>query len=272
MTLGLVDALSNPYPCACDCFRTLELRQRIRGIEALVRIDDILRGWGYVPIYDLAADGLYREAQRKADLDYRGIPLRDDACTYRRLIGFGIHELIHALEGDVTQANYGIPWGAPYAVPEAVPECDEAAFLTRYNVGEARAFVGVGVVGQALFGIDWSTYTARDVGTYGFAGGNARVDPPHGFRAVLHVDYVHHRERYLGLARSLEQAAQSYFTDEKLREYGERIVAPERRGKMLRKTKYPPCEQLACVRPRLPGRNDTCICGSGKKFKVCCGA
>jgi hypothetical protein len=197
--------------------------------------------------------------------------MRDDACTYRRLIGFGIHELIHALEGDVEKANYGIPWGAPCAVPADVPEGDETAFLTRLNVGEARAFVGVGVVGQALFGIDWSTYTARAVGTYGFAGGNAHVDPPPGFRAVLHVDYGHHRERYLGLARALEEAERGYFSDEKLREYQARIVAPEARGKKLRKTKYPPAEQLARVIPQLPGRNDACICGSGKKFKQCCG-
>jgi hypothetical protein len=269
--LGVIEALSHPYPCACDCFHTLSLAQRIRGIEALYRLDDILRGWDYVPIYDLAADGLYRQAQRNADPDYRGIALRDDPCSYRRLVGFGIHELIHALEGDVARANYGIPWGAPYAVPADVPERDETAFLTRFNVGEARAFVGVGRVGQALFGIDWSTYTARDVGTYGFAGGNARVDPPPGFRAVLHVDPVHHRERYHRLARALEDGERGYFSDEKLREYQERIGAPERRGKKLRKTKYPPAEQLARVVPKLPGRNDACICGSGKKFKLCCG-
>jgi hypothetical protein len=263
--------LSQPYPCACDCFHTLALEQRVRGIEALYRIDDILRGWDYVPIYDLAADGLYRQAQREAEPDYRGIPLRDDACIYRRLTGFALHELIHALEGDVSRANYGIPWGAPYAVPESVPERDEAAFLAPFNRGEARAFVGVGPVGQALFGIDWSTYTARDVGTYGFCGGNARVDPPRGFRAVLHVDVVHHRERYRRLARALEDRERDYFSDEKLREFAARVAEPEARGHKLRKTTYPPAEQLARVTPRLPGRNDACICGSGKKYKLCCG-
>jgi hypothetical protein len=269
--LTLVEALSRPYPCACDCFHTLSLEQRIRGIEALYRIDDVLRGWDYVPIYDLAADGLYRQAQRKADPDYRGIPMRDDACSYRRLIGFGIHELIHALEGDVSKANYGIPWGAPYSVPAEVPERDEAAFLHRFNVGEARAFVGVAAVGSAIFGVDWSTYTARDVGTYGFAGGNARVDPPQGFRAVLHVDYVHHPERYTRLARALEDGERGYFTDEKLGEYGARIAGAEARGKKLRAAKYPAAEGLARIAPKMPGRNDACICGSGKKFKHCCG-
>jgi hypothetical protein len=269
--LSLVDALARPYPCGCDCFTTLTLDERTRGIEALYRIDDILRGWDYAPIYDLAADVLYRKAQRDADPEYRGIPMRDDACTYRRLVGFGVHELIHALEGDVTKANYGIPWGAPYAVPEAIAQADEAAFLARFNVGEARAFVGVGAVGKALFGVDWSTYTARGVGTYGFAGGNARVDPPRGFRAVLHVDRVHHAERYNRLARALEEGERGYFSDGKLDEYRARIAEPEARGKKLRRVKFPPAEQLARVVPRMPGRNDTCICGSGKKYKVCCG-
>ena len=56
----VVDALSRPYPCGCDCFHTLTLAERIQGVEALYRIDDALRGWGYRPIYELAADLLYR--------------------------------------------------------------------------------------------------------------------------------------------------------------------------------------------------------------------
>jgi hypothetical protein len=267
----LVEVLSRPYPCACDCFHTLELEQRVRGIEALYRFDDVLRGWDYIPVYQLAADGLYRRAQKEADPDYRGIPVRDDACVYRRLVGFAVHELIHALEGDVTRANFGIPWGAPYSVPAELPEREEAAFLHRYNVGEARAFVGVGPVAQALFGIDWGVYTARDVGTYGFVGGNARVEAPRGFRPVMHVDRQHHRERYYRLARALEEGERGYFSDEKLREYRARVAEAEARGRGLRRGRFPEAEALARVAPRMPGRNDECVCGSGKKFKICCG-
>ena len=186
--LTVVDALSSPYPCGCDCFHTLTLEERIQGITALYRFDDALRGWGYQPIYELAADVLYRKAQAAADPGYRGITMRDDACVYRRLVGYAVHELIHALEGDPSKANYGIPWGAPYNVPVDLPEGEEAAFIHPHNVGEARAFVGLRPVAVALFGIDWGVYTARDVGTYGFPGGNAIVPAPRGFRQVPHWD------------------------------------------------------------------------------------
>jgi SEC-C motif len=270
MAQTVVDALRRPYPCGCDCFRTLTLAERVQGVEALYRFDDALRGWGYQPIYELAADRLYRQAQREADPSYRGIAMRDDACVYRRLVGFAVHELIHALEGDVTKANYGIPWGAPYSVPVDVPDGDEAAFLHPINVGEARAFVGVGPVARALFGVDWSVYTARDVGTYGFPGGNAIVEAPRGFRPVPHWDHIHHPREYDARARALEDAERGYFTDEKLCDYAARFADAEARGRKLRKAKYPPAAELARTPPRWPGRNDPCLCGSGEKFKKCC--
>jgi hypothetical protein len=268
----VVDALSSPYPCGCDCFRTLSLEERSAGIEAVYRFDDILRGWGYEPIYELSADVMYRKAQAEADPVYRGINLRDDACIYRRLVGFVVHELIHALEGDVTKPNYGIPWGAPYNVPVELPEGEEAAFIHPYNVGEARAYVGMRPVAIALFGIDWGVYTARDVGTYGFPGGNAVVPAPRGFRQVPHWDRKHHPREYYQRARALEGAERGYFTDEKLREYGERAAAAEAAGKKQRKGTRPAADKLARIAPRLPGRNDLCLCGSGEKFKKCCAA
>jgi hypothetical protein len=270
--LTVVDALSSPYPCGCDCFHTLTVDERIQGVHALFRFDDALRGWGYQPVYELAADVLYRKAQAEADPSYRGISMRDDACVYRRLVGFAVHELIHALEGDPTQANYGIPWGAPYNVPIELPEGEEAAFLHRYNVGEARAFVGLGPVAAALFGVDWGVYTARAVGTYGFAGGNAIVPAPRGFRQVPHFDPKHHAREYLARARALEESERGYFTDEKLRDYATRFAAAEALGRARRKGAYPPADKLARIPPRLPGRNDACICGSGEKFKKCCAA
>jgi hypothetical protein len=266
----VVDALSSPYPCGCDCFHTLGVDERIQGIRALFRFDDALRGWGYQPTYELAADVLYRKAQAEADPKYRGISMRDDACVYRRLVGFAVHELIHALEGDPAQANYGIPWGAPYSVPVDLPEGEEAAFLHRYNVGEARAFVGLRSVAEALFGVDWGVYTARDVGTYGFAGGNAIVPAPRGFRQVAHFDRQHHPREYYARARALEEGERGYFSDEKLRDYATRFAAAEAAGRARRKSEFPSADKLARIAPRLPGRNDACICGSGEKFKKCC--
>ncbi|HEY2746874.1 MAG TPA: SEC-C metal-binding domain-containing protein [Polyangia bacterium] len=270
--LTVVDALSAPYPCGCDCFHTLTVEERAAGIEAIFRFDDALHGWGYTPIYELAADKLYRKAQAEADPNYRCITMRDDACTSRRMVGYVAHELIHALEGDTSKANYGIPWGAPYNVPIDLPEGEEAAFLHPHNVGEARAFVGLRPVAIALFGIDWGVYTARDVGTYGFPGGNAIVPAPRGFRQVLHWDRVHHRREYYARARALEEAERGYFTDEKLREYKERFAAAEAAGRKRRKTPRQSADKLARLTPRLPGRNDICICGSGEKFKKCCAA
>ena len=269
---SLVEALASPHPCRCDCFATLTLDERVRAVEALYRIDDVLRGWGYRAVYDLAADGLYRQAQQENDPSFRQIPLRDDACVYRRLVGFGVHELIHGLEGDVSQANYGIFWGAPYSVPAELPEGEEEAFLRPFNVGEARAYVGVNRVADALFGIDFAVYTARDVGTYGFPGGNAIVPAPRGCRQVPHWDRVHHPRQYYARARALEEAERAYFTEDKLREYGERVAAAEARGRAARPSKFPPAQELARVAPRMPGRNDPCVCGSGEKYKKCCGA
>src|SRR5262249_3663025 len=154
--------------------------------RAMMRFDDAIRGFGYEPIYDAAADTLYRAAQQIADPSYRYVAVRDGPCIHRRLVGFAVHEIIHALEGDGTRANYGIPWGAPYGVPTDVPLGEEASFLAPHNRAEARAFVGVAPLAEALFGIPWPVYTARDVGTYGFPGGNAIVAVPPGFRSVPH--------------------------------------------------------------------------------------
>lgn len=269
---SVVDALGRPYPCGCDCFHTLTVEERIQGVEALYRFDDALAGWGYRPIYELAADVLYRKAQKENDPAYRGIAMRDDACVYRRLVGFAVHELIHALEGDTTRANYGIPWGAPYNVPAELPAGEEEAYLHPHNVGEARAFVGVGPVAQALFGIDWGVYTARAVGTYGFAGGNALVPSPRGCRPVPHWDPVHHAREYYARARALEEAERGYFTDERLRDYAARFAAAEAAGRAARRAKRPAPAELARIVPKLPGRNDPCLCGSGEKYKKCCGA
>jgi SEC-C motif len=266
----LLDALRDPLRCACECHQTLSLGERTQGIAALFRFDDAMRGWSYQPLYEIGAERLWREAQQTAGADYRGVAVRDGVCIYRRLVGFAVHELLHALQGDPAQANYGVPFGLPYAVPAATPVGGEREVLQRFNEMEARAYVGVGLVAQAWFGIDWAVYTARDVGTYGFIPGNAVVPAPPGFRSLSHVDRSINPDRYYLLARKLEDAARAWFTDARLDELRIRFEDAETRGRSLRRTPWPDPASLAKLPARKPGRNDACPCGSGQKWKACC--
>jgi hypothetical protein len=267
---GLLDVLERPYPCACACHEMLSAEERAQGVSALFRLDDAFRGWDYDPIYELGADRLFRAQKERNDAGFRGIAMRDDTCNSRRLVGFAIHEMIHLLDGDPTKSNYGMPWGLPYGVPPEVG--DDAAYLDRFNRSEARAWVGVATLARHFFSIAWQLLTARDVGTYGFPGGNALVDVPPGYRAVPHWDPIHHKARYYALARKLEEEERAFFTDEKLAEWRSRFEEAERRGAAKRKQPWPAPEKIAAIAPRLPDRNDPCLCGSGKKYKKCCGA
>jgi len=270
--LTVVDAVSHQRPCACDCHRTLPAAERVRGIEALYVCDDALRGWGYTPIYDLHGDALWREAQKKNDPTYRMVAVRFGECVYRRLLGSLLHELLHASLGDVTKANYGIPFGLPYGVPADVPPSEEEAYLAAFNFAEARAWVGVWIMGRALFGIDWELRTARDIGTYGFVGGNAFVSVPAGFRPVAHVDRQHHPERYYRKGRALEEEARAWFTPENVATVEKGIRAAAARGLSARGRKYPDPSAVGRAAPRKIGRREPCVCGSALPFEVCCGA
>jgi hypothetical protein len=268
MALSLLDALSAPPPCECACHATLSPEQRTQGVAALYRLDDALRGWKYVPIYEMGADRLFREAQDRDERGYRGIAVRDHACVYRRLIGFMVHEAIHALVGDPSQPIHGIPFGLPYGVPLTVSPVEEAAFLAPFNQQEARAFVGVAPLAFALFGIDWAVYTARDVGTYAFTGGRSLVDDvPPGYRVYPHVDRQNEPARYYALARRLEDEARAWVAGA-LDDLCARFEAAEAAG---RGRTRPDPALLAARPPRMPGRNDPCPCGSGAKYKRCCG-
>ena len=268
---NVVDALSSPYPCQCECHETLSLEQRTRSIEALYRFDDTMRGWGYTCLWDLAAPALWRAAQKQNDDTYRYVAVRDEACVYRRLLGFAMHELIHALTGDVTKANYGIPFGMPYGVPVSLPPIEEAACVRPFNESEARAWVGIAPLAERLYGVDWPLRTARDVGTYGFYGGNALVEVPPGFRPVPHYDRKEHPTRYYALARRIEDEARAWFTKERIEELVVRVQAAEELGRKRRPVKFPPAKALALLRPKKLGRNDLCPCGTGEKWKRCCG-
>jgi hypothetical protein len=271
--LNVVDAVTTHRVCPCDCFASLSLADRIAGIRAVYTLDDALRGWGYTPLYDVHGDRLWREAQQRNHSAYRGVAVRFGECIYRRLVGSLLHECIHAFCGDVSKANYGVLFGLPYGVPLDVTEKEEEAFLDTFNFGEARAWVGVWIVGRRMFGLDWDLRTARDVGTYAFVGGNALVPPVAGFRPVAHIDRQHHPERYYARGRKLEERARAWFdsgdnVDAVIRCIAEAAAV----GTKKRPRKYPEPEAVAAAPPKKIGRNEPCVCGSAKKFKDCCAA
>jgi SEC-C motif len=271
--LNVVDAVTTARVCPCDCFATLPLAERVTGIRAVYTLDDALRGWGYTPIYEVHGDRLWKEAQKRNDASYRSVAVRFGECIYRRLLGSLVHECIHAVCGDTTKANYGVLFGLPYAVPVDVPEKDEEVFLETFNFGEARAWLGVWIVGRRLFGLDWDLRTARDIGTYCFVGGNALVPAIPGYRAVAHIDRQHHPDRYYAKGRKLEERARAWF-DEPANLDGmlDRIRTAAEIGEKKRPRKYPDPESVARTQPKKAGRNEPCICGSAAKFKDCCAA
>jgi len=268
--LTLVQALAKQRACACDCHRKLSPEERTRGVEALYFCDDVLRGWHYEPNYELHGDLLWREAQKRADPSYREVAVRFGECMYKRLVGSMLHEILHALHGDPTKANYGVPFGLPYGVPEDVPPSAEESFLAPFNAGEARAFVGVWILGKELFGIDWSLRTARDVGTYGFVGGNALVPVRPGFRAVAHLDRRHHEQRYYARARAIEAEAKAELErPEVLAGLVARVRASAEEGR-ARGPKRPPARDFGRMAPKKTLSNEPCTCGSARPYKDCC--
>ena len=182
-----------------------------------------------------------------------------------------LHECIHAAVGDVTKANYGVPFGLPYGVPESIPPSEEEAYLAPFNFGEARAFVGVWILGRAMFRIDWDLRTARDVGTYGFVGGNALVSvhsrlPPGG----AHRSQSPHGALLRARAKARSRGARLVHRRE--RERGHRAVGEAAaKGRASRPKKWPEPEDIARLVPKKVGRNEQCPCGSNKKVKQCCG-
>jgi hypothetical protein len=197
--------------------------------------------------------------------------VRFGECIYRRLLGSMVHECLHAIGGDVSKPNYGYLFGLPYGVPEDVPASEEEAFLEPFNVGEARAWVGVWIVARRMFGVDWDLRTARDIGTYGFPGGNALVPVPAGFRAVAHIDRQHHAERYYARGRALEAGARAWFEEPgNLDMVVRRIDEAAAVGNKKRPRKYPDPATVARTAPKKIGRNEACVCGSAQKFKDCC--
>ena len=182
-----------------------------------------------------------------------------------------IHECLHAFCGDVSKPNYGILFGLPYGVPQSIPEAEEEIFLEPFNFGEARAWVGVWIVGRKMFGVDWDLRTAREIGTYCFPGGNALVPVPPGFRQVAHVDRQHHPERYYAKGRALEGRAREWFeAPGNLEHVVARIDEAAAIGEKKRPRRYPDPELVAKTPPKKIGRNDACVCGSAQKFKDCC--
>jgi SEC-C motif len=272
MPATVIDAVLSPFPCECRCHENLSYQERVLGIEALYRFDDAMRGLDYEVLWDLAAPTLWRVQQQLGAQQPRWVAVRDTGCIHSRLVGFCVHEFIHAYCGDTSKPNYGIPTGLPYGVPESLPLGQEAEYLRPFNEWEARAWVGLSYVGYRLFGIEWELRPARDVGTYGFPGGNAIVDVPLGYRRVAHYDSESHRNRYYALAHKIQEEARQWFTAERLDDINARFVAAEEIGRAKRRTRFPAAREVARLKPKLPGRNDLCICGSMAKWKTCCGA
>lgn len=268
--MKLLEALSKQRACACDCHRKLNEDERTRGVEALYFCDDVLRGLDYEPTYALHGDALWRAAQQKCDATYRGVAVRFGECMYKRLVGSMLHEILHAMYGDASRANYGIPFGLPYGVPEEITPSEEERYLARFNEQEARAFVGVWMLGKELFAIDWNLRTARDVGTYVFPWGNALVSVPRGFRAVAHLDRRHHEHRYYARARKIEDEARADLSrEESMRELVARVREAAERGR-AHGTKRPPARDFGRMEPKRTLLSDPCTCGSQRTYAECC--
>ena len=244
---------------------------REAGVRALYVLDDALRGWGYRVTYELHGDALFKESQKKNDLTSRLVSPRFGECIYRRLVGSMLHETLHACFGDPTQSNYGMQWLLPYRVPESVKESDEEDYLRPFNFGEARAWVGVWILGRAMFGIEWNVRTARDIGTYAFVGGNALNPPVPGYRSIAHIDRNHHAERYYVKGRKLEEEARAWLTPEHVRETIEKIRIAALIGEKSRNERYAEPAVVARWPAKKIERNEACVCGSAKKYKTCCG-
>jgi hypothetical protein len=128
----------------------------------------------------------------------------------------------------------------------------------------------VWIVGKRMFGLDWDLRTARDIGTYGFTGGNALIPPLPGYRAVAHIDRQAHPERYYRRGRKLEEDARAWF-ETNLDAVVARIEEAAALGEPRRPRKYPDPAVVARTRPRGIQPNEPCICGSSAPFKLCCG-
>ena len=62
------------------------------------------------------------------------------------------------------------------------------------------------------------------------------------------------------------------FTPTKLDEIASAFEAAEAIGRASRPLAFPAAKEVARLKPKLPGRNDLCVCGSMRKWKQCCGA
>jgi uncharacterized protein YecA (UPF0149 family) len=58
----------------------------------------------------------------------------------------------------------------------------------------------------------------------------------------------------------------------RLDEIAAKFEAAESIGRANRPTRYPAPREVARIKPKKLGRNDLCLCGSMRKWKLCCGA
>ena len=104
-------------------------------------------------IWDLAAPTLWRLQQRLGEVKW--VAVRDGACIHSRLLGFCVHETIHALCGDPTLPNYGTPvglavWRARVGARDRGSRVSPSVQPARgARVGRARARSRIGCSGSS---------------------------------------------------------------------------------------------------------------------------
>ena len=263
---------SAPYPCGCDCFHTLTAR-RARRRASRRSFASTTRCTAGATSRSTSSPPTSSIARRRPR-PIRAIAASPCATTRASTAASSASPCTSSStrsRATRRKANYGIPWGAPYSVPVDLPEGEEAAFLHPFNVGEARAFVGVRPVAPgALRHRLGRLHRARRRHLrlrrrQRHRRRAARLPPGAALGSVSTI-----RASTTRCARALEEAERGYFTDEKLREL--RRALRRRRGARphASQERAPAADELARIPPRLPGRNDVCLCGSGEKYKKCC--
>ena len=115
---------------------------------------------------------------------------------------------------------------------------------------------------------------ARDVGTYGFAGGNALVDVPAGLSPRRRTSITSTIRAATTRSRASSRTRRATGSPpRRLDEIAARFEAAEAIGRAQRAARISAAARDgAASRPKKPGRNDLCMCGSMRKWKQCCGA
>ena len=231
-----------------------------------------MRGWGQTVIWDLAAPTLWRLQQQLGERAVgrgarerlhpqpaaRVLRPRADPRDVRRSRGA---ELGHAGRPAVRRARVGGA-GRRGGLPPPVQPARGA------RVGRARRGRATGCSGSS-----GRCSRRATSGPTASPGGNALVDVPAGYRAraALRPRASHAGATTRSPASWRTRRATGSPPRSSTR--SPRGSRPPRRGARARRPRaFPAPREVARMRPRKPGRNDLCVCGSMRKWKQCCGA